>query len=195
LRTLAVPKGGAAVSVKPSAGGKPDTMLPEAELASNQPSGTNNLAASIGVKQGGTVELFTDSSGAKVPGAVGVGPTTPNAAGTDARNMSNIPSNSQATVVANNPYIPKSAGGTFSMMDYLPEATRITRPGGEIVINGNSANKYFSNMPTQAQLDALGLKIQYQGPLLPEYQSQTFLTSNGKSIDIDTMKTIIFVKK
>ena len=61
------------------------------------------------------------------------------------------------------------------MMDYLPEATRITQSGGKIVINANGANPYFKSVPTQAQLDSLGLKIEYQGSLLPEYQNMQFL--------------------
>jgi hypothetical protein len=147
------------------------------------------------IKNGGTVELFTDSTGPKVPGAVGVGPTDPTAVATNAMNMPNIPTGSQAIVVASNPYIPKSAGGTFSMMDYLPEAARITKGGGEIVINGNAPNKYFSNMPTATELDAMGLTIKYQGTLLPEYKGMSFTTTQGKPIDVETMMSIVFVKK
>ena len=147
------------------------------------------------IKNGGTVELFTDAAGPKIPGAVGVGPTDPRAVATNAMSMPNIPTGSQATVVASNPYIPKSAGGTFSMMDYLPEASRITKAGGEIVINGNAPNKYFSNMPTATELDAMGLTIKYQGPLLPEYKGMSFTTTQGKPIDIETMQSIVFVKK
>jgi len=33
----------------------------------------------------------------------------------------------------------------------------------------NAANKYLKIMPTPAQLDALGLKVEYQGPLLPQF--------------------------
>ncbi|WP_435896832.1 hemagglutinin repeat-containing protein, partial [Variovorax paradoxus] len=145
--------------------------------------------------RGGTVELFTDSKGPQISGAVGVGPTDPSAIAPDARSMPNIRSNSQATVVANNPYIPREAGGTFSMMDYLPEAARITQPGGMVVVNGNQANKYFANMPTPAQLDNLGLEIKYQGPLLPEYQGLPFATTQGKPIAPATMQTVVFVKK
>ena len=119
----------------------------------------------------------------------------PGAAAADARSMPNIPSGSQATVVANNPYIPKDAGGNFSMMDYLPEATRITQPGGRIVVNGNSANPYFTNMPTAAQLESMGLRIEYQGPILPQYQGMTFTTTTGRPIQPSTMQSIVLVKK
>lgn len=144
--------------------------------------------------KGGTVELFTDATGAKVPGAVAVGPTTPGAVAADATNMPNIPSNSQAQVVANNPYISKDKGGTFTMMDYLPEAARITQPGGEIIINGNAANKYVIVMPTPAQLDALGLKVQYQGPLLPQFRDIQFSRIDGSPLT-KPMQSVVFVKK
>lgn len=81
------------------------------------------------------------------------------------------------------------------MMDYLPEASRITQPGGKIIINGNAANKYFTNMPTSTQLDAMGLTVEYQGPILPEYQGMIFKTTQGKPIEPSTMQTIVFVKK
>ena len=120
------------------------TAGPELPRTTGSRVSVNNVAT------GGTVELFTDSSGPKVKGAVGVGPTDATAVAADARSMPNIPSDSQATVVANNPFIPKTAGGTNSTMDFLPEATRITQPGGEILINGNGANPYFSKIPSQA---------------------------------------------
>ncbi|VBB14142.1 hemagglutinin repeat-containing protein [Burkholderia stabilis] len=159
------------------------------------PRTTGNRVSGTSVKIGGTVELFTDSSGPKVPGAVGVGPTDGMAVAKDARSMPNIPSNSQATVVANNPFIPRSAGGTNSMMDFLPEAARITEAGGRIVINGNGANPYFSRIPSSEQLDSLGLNVEYQGRLLPEYQGLNFSRSDGSPIPNETMRTIVFIKK
>ncbi|MFE1572848.1 hemagglutinin repeat-containing protein [Comamonas odontotermitis] len=163
-----------------SAGGKPN-------------SGGTSQKPSVAV-QGGTVELFTDSRGPQVPGAVGVGPTTPGAVATDATNMPSIPSGSQATVVANNPFIPKDAGGTFSMMDYLPEATRITQQGGEIIVNGTIRNPYVK-LPSLSQLDELGLKVIYQGPLKPEFQGGVYRTTEGAVMPVNSMQTIIFVKK
>jgi filamentous hemagglutinin len=79
-------------------------------------------------------------------------------------------------------------------MDYLPEASRITQPGGEIIINGTAANRYLTNMPTQAQLDALGLTVQYQGPLLSQFQGMTFLRTDG-SVLTAPMQSVVFVKK
>jgi filamentous hemagglutinin len=139
--------------------------------------------------------LFTDASGPKIAGAVGVGPTDPTAAAKNAMSMPNIPGNSQTKVVANNPYIPKDAGGTFSMMDFLPEATRITKVGGEIVGNATFSNKYYKNMPTTAELDALGLKVKYKGELLLDYQDIKFLTTEGTRIPTDKMRTVVFIKK
>jgi filamentous hemagglutinin len=146
------------------------------------------------LRQGGTVELFTDAKGPKVTGAVGVGPTDPKAVALDARSMPNIPSNSQATVVANNPFILPGEGGTFSMMDFLPESARITAPGGRIVINGTNANAYLTKVPTPEQLEKLGLKVQYQGPILEEYQGLVFSRSDGSRITAP-MQSLVFVKK
>lgn len=81
------------------------------------------------------------------------------------------------------------------MMDYLPEATRITQPGGRIVVNCNSANPYFTNMPTAAQLDSMGLRIEYQGPILPQYQGMTFTTAADRPIQPSTMQSIVLVKQ
>lgn len=169
-------------------GGKAPAIVDSVGLAAGK-------SSESGVKAGGTVELFTDASGPKVPGAVGVGPTDATAVAKDARSMPNIPSNSQAVVVANNPFIPPSAGGTNSMMDFLPEAARVVEPGGKIVINGNGANKYFTTLPTTEQLDAMGLQVQYQGGLLPEYQNLKFSRTDGSPIPNATMRTIVLIKK
>ncbi len=167
-----------------------------AETHSIPSSGENAAESTPGkLRAGGTVELFTDAGGPKVPGAVGVGPTDPTAIASDAMKMPNIPSGSQARVVANNPFIPRSAGGTSSMMDYLPEAARITMPGGEIVVNGNLANKFFTNRPTLEQLDAMGLEIKYDGPILGEFSGMKFARTDGSPLDTGSMRSIVFVKK
>ncbi|HMY39637.1 MAG TPA: hypothetical protein PK011_09945, partial [Marinagarivorans sp.] len=171
---------------------KPDTKAAIPTLLNLR--GDTALGGIRDVRVGETVELFTDARGVQIPGAKGVGPNDFSAVAIDARNMPNIASNSQVKVVASNPYIPKSAGGNFTMMDYLPEATRITQPGGEIVINGTAANKYLTNLPTQAQLDVLGLEVKYQGTLLPEYQGQTYLRADGSKLT-EPMQSIVFRKK
>lgn len=50
-------------------------------------------------------------------------------------------------------------------MDYFPEAARITKKGGEIVINGTSNNKYLRGIPNEAELARMGLRLKYNGPL------------------------------
>ncbi|BEU75078.1 hypothetical protein MAFF211271_46330 (plasmid) [Ralstonia syzygii subsp. indonesiensis] len=188
--------GGAATTVRAGPGyATSDGLWVGSSNSLSNSTTTTGQSATNSIRAGGTVELFTDAGGPKVPGAVGVGPTDPTAVAADAMKMPNIPSNSQGKVVANNPFIPPSAGGTGSMMDYLPEAARITQSGGQIVINANGANPYFSNMPTTAQLDQLGLKIQYQGNLLSEYQGLNFSRTDGSPIPTSTMRTIVFVKK
>ena len=141
------------------------------------------------------LELFTGERGAQIPGAAGVGPTDPAAVAADARNMPNIPSGSQSRVVASNPFIPPSAGGTGQMMDYLPEAARVTAPGGQIVINGNAANKYFTTIPSNDQLAQMGLEVAYQGELLPEFREINYFRTDGSPIDPTTMRSVIFKKK
>ena len=50
-------------------------------------------------------------------------------------------------------------------MDYFPEAARITKKRGEIVINGTSNNKYLRGIPNEAELVRMGLRLKYNGPL------------------------------
>ena len=111
----------------------------------------------------------------------------------DARSMPNIPTGSQARVIANNPYIPKPEG-KFTIMDYLPEAARITKTGGEIVINGTSNNKYLRGIPNEAELARMGLRLKYNGPLKEEFKRLKFHQSNGKDLRSTDYKTIVFEK-
>ena len=145
------------------------------------------------IRPNGTVELFTDSKGVQIHGAVGVSPSDPMAVARDARSMPNIPTGSQARVIANNPYIPKPEG-KFTIMDYLPEAARITKKGGEIVINGTPNNKYLRGIPNEAELARMGLRLKYNGPLKEEFKRLKFHQSNGKDLRSTDYKTIIFEK-
>lgn len=145
------------------------------------------------IRPNGTVELFTDSKGVQIPGAVGVSPSDPMAVARDARSMPNIPTGSQARVIANNPYIPKPEG-KFTIMDYLPEAARITKKGGEIVINGTPNNKYLRGIPNEAELARMGLRLKYNGPLKEEFKQLKFHQSNGKDLRSTDYKTIVFEK-
>ena len=145
------------------------------------------------IRPNGTVELFTDSKGVQIHGAVGVSPSDPMAVARDARSMPNIPTGSQARVIANNPYIPKPEG-KFTIMDYLPEAARITKKGGEIVINGTSNNKYLRGIPNEAELARMGLRLKYNGPLKEEFKLLKFHLSNGGDLRSRNYKTIVFEK-
>ena len=145
------------------------------------------------IRPNGTVELFTDSKGVQIPGAVGVSPSDPMAVARDARFMPNIPTGSQARVIANNPYIPKPAG-KFTIMDYLPEAARITKKGGEIVINGTVTNKYLRGIPNETELARMGLRLKYNGPLKEEFKQLKFHLSNGGDLRSSNYKTIVFEK-
>lgn len=51
------------------------------------------------------------------------------------------------------------------LMDYLLEAVRITKKGGEIVINGTSNNKYLRGILNEAELARMGLRLKYNSPL------------------------------
>ncbi|MBT1536555.1 hypothetical protein B7R78_0005275 [Ralstonia solanacearum] len=64
-----------------------------------------------------------------------------------------------------------------------------------MVINGNLMNKYFTNRPTLEQLDAMGLAIKYDGPLLSEFGGMKFARTDGSAIDVSSMRSIVFVKK
>ena len=151
--------------------------------------------ARSGSSQTSILELFTDERGPQVAGARGVGPTDPSALAADVRNMPNVASGSQTRVVANNPLIPKSAGGTGNPMEYLPEVSRVTKSGGEIVINLNNTNPTFKNFPSESELSSLGLKVKYQGPLLQEFSDMTFRRLDGSEIAKESMKSIVLVKE
>ncbi len=58
--------------------------------------------------------------------------------------LSFIPDNSVDRIVTFNPFIPKEVGGK-GLIDYLPEAARTLKPGGEIVISGTNSNKFTVN--------------------------------------------------
>jgi filamentous hemagglutinin len=141
------------------------------------------------------LELGGGPNGSKIPGARNVDPRDPNAIGADMRNMPNVAANSQRQVVVSNPYLDGVEASSRNMMSYLPETARVTRPGGEIIVSGNQANPFFNRLPTAAELNALGLEISYQGPLLPSLRGQSFSRTTGGNIPPDTMQTIVFVKK
>jgi YD repeat-containing protein len=93
-------------------------------------------------------------------------------------------------IIASNPYIPGGGG----MMDYLPEAARVLKPNGEIVINSTARNP-FGILPDARVLDSLGLKvIEANGPLLPEFQNGVYRLTDGRLIPNKSMRTTILRK-
>ena len=73
-------------------------------------------------------------------------------------------------------------------------AARITKTGGEIVINGTSNNKYLRGIPNEAELARMGLRLKYNGPLKKEFKQLKFHDSNGANIRSQDFKTIVFEK-
>lgn len=139
------------------------------------------------------VELFGGQN-AQTPGAINVDirPDIQSGIKADARQLP-FRDNSLGEVVASNPYIPKSAGGTYSMMDFLPEAARVVEPGGKVFINVNGANPY-GNLPSVSELQSLGLRVVQDGPLDSRFSGHKFLRTDGSDIDPSSMRTIVLEK-
>jgi filamentous hemagglutinin len=96
-------------------------------------------------------------------------------------------------VIASNPYIPKEVG-TESIMDWLPEAANVLKPGGQLIINGTVKNPY-TTLPSAQTLESLGLRVvQERGPLLPQFQNQVFHFSSGKPLPIGSVQSTILEK-
>ncbi|HGG9425567.1 TPA: hypothetical protein ACLA73_001297 [Neisseria meningitidis] len=79
-------------------------------------------------------------------------------------------------------------------MDYLLEAARITKEGGEIVINGTSNNKYLRGIPNEAELARVGLRLKYNGLLKEEFKQLKFHKSSRTNLDSKNLKLIVFEK-
>ncbi|HFC8342341.1 TPA: hypothetical protein ACFPSP_001950, partial [Neisseria meningitidis] len=77
-------------------------------------------------------------------------------------------------------------------MDYFPEAARITKKGGEIVINGTSNNKYLRGIPNEAELARVGLRLKYNGLLKEEFKQLKFHKSSRTNLDSKNLKLIVF---
>ncbi|HEZ2826476.1 hypothetical protein I7S79_01485 [Neisseria meningitidis] len=79
-------------------------------------------------------------------------------------------------------------------MDYLLEAARITKEGGEIVINGTSNNKYLRGIPNEGELARVGLRLKYNGPLKEEFKQLKLHKSSRTNLDSKNLKLIVFEK-
>lgn len=95
-------------------------------------------------------------------------------------------------VVASNPFIPGS--GSQGMMAFLPEAARVTKPGGQIIINSTARNP-FGNLPDAAALDRLGLRVVVdRGPLGEQFNGNVFRFTDGRVIPNSAVQTTILQK-
>ena len=141
-----------------------------------------------------TLELFGGTTG-QLPGAINVDIVAEQGIKADllTDGLSFIPDNSVEEIVTFNPFIPKDAGGT-GILDYLPEAARTLEPGGQIIINGTTNNK-FTKVKQSLDLESLGLRVvQKQVPLLDRFSNLTFRRIDGSEIDKNLIKTTILEK-
>ena len=106
-----------------------------------------------------------------------------------------VKANSVDEVITSNPFIPYEVSRTKSMMDWLPEAARVLKPGGEIIINGHRANP-FTRLPDQKVLDTLNLEIvMEEEPLLSRFRDQEFFDTDGGNLRKDKMKSTVLRKR
>ncbi|MCH7338586.1 hypothetical protein [Acinetobacter higginsii] len=80
------------------------------------------------------------------------------------------------------------------MIDFLPEAARVTQKGGKVIVNGTQTNPFYRSVPDSNTLQKLGLKVEYQGELLSEFQGLVFKQTNGIVMPNEKMKIIVFIK-
>uniref|UniRef100_UPI000AC97B40 hemagglutinin repeat-containing protein n=1 Tax=Pseudomonas corrugata TaxID=47879 RepID=UPI000AC97B40 len=156
--------------------------------------GTKDIGEAAGSAVKPTLDLFGGKN-AQTPGAINVDISADIQSGVraDARQLP-FKDSSVGEIVASNPFIPKEVGGTFSMMDYLPEAARVVEPGGKIFINANARNPY-GKLPSASELESLGVRVVQDGPLDSRFLGQVFLRIDGSPItNLGSMKTIVLEK-
>jgi len=146
--------------------------------------------------QGSVVlELFGGKTG-KVEGTINVDFIAEQGINADllTDKLSFIPDNQVDEIITFNPYISQEFGGT-GILDYLPEAARVLKPGGRIVISGTKNNK-FTRINTNVDLDSLNLRlVEKQIPLPERFSHLTFHTTNGRELHKRKIFTTILEKK
>ena len=87
-----------------------------------------------------------------------------------------VKTNSVDEIVTSNPYIPRELSRTKSIMDWLPEAARVLKPGGEININAFGSNPY-GKLPKEKELILESLELEVvieKEQLLERFRNQEF---------------------
>ena len=93
-------------------------------------------------------------------------------------------------IIASNPFIPGGNG----MMDFLPGAVEVLKPGGQLIVNATQRNP-FGVLPDAQTLEGLGLRvIQQNGPLLPRFENNVFRLTDGRIIPNTSVRTTILEK-
>ena len=97
-------------------------------------------------------------------------------------------------VITSNPYIPEELSVDRNIMAWLPEAARVLKTGGELVINGHKSNP-FTQLPDQEILNNLNLEVVVKNePLLEKFQQQEFYNTQGEPLIKEKMKSSILRK-
>ncbi len=136
------------------------------------------------------VELFGGKTG-QVPGALNIDVIAENGLRADITRPL-VVTGQASEITAFNPYLEI---GTRTTMQWLPNAARILKPGGRIIISGTKRNS-CAQLPTAAELESIGLKLVDQFKGVPEkYRALEFRQTSGKKIYPDTMYTIILEKR
>jgi hypothetical protein len=77
--------------------------------------------------------------------------------------LSFVPSNSVDEIITFNPFIKDLPITDKNMFFFLEDAARTVKPRGQIVVTGQPANAFVRKLPSEQQLEQLGLKIIVKG--------------------------------
>ncbi|TKC94642.1 RHS repeat-associated core domain-containing protein, partial [Polyangium fumosum] len=99
-------------------------------------------------------------------------------------------------ILATNPFIPGLPNGSNAMNTWLPEAARVLKPGGRITVTGNLGSNKFARLPSEEDLQRLGLKlVRAPGPVTdPRLLAQTLRRIDGKEIKIEALQSYVLEK-
>jgi RHS repeat-associated protein len=152
------------------------------------------VAALAKLGQKVVVDLFGGSR-SQIAGAINVDIAAESGIRADVLKGIPLASGAADEVLVTNPYIPNLAAGSNAANTWLPEATRILKPGARITVTGSPANK-FARLPSEGELEQLGLKVvQQAGPIKdPRILSQTMQKITGEQIDPRTLQSYVLEK-